>query len=131
MQIMCAYCTFKKWMGAGLDVPEKKPPSQGEMQIYFGVDKKYGGVCHSSQFRHMPHLRLGSPRKRVFVASKRTRLEKLFLARGRLGNSIDAEPTKLYPGGQASIATQWTLLRNGTQGPEDPTNDSPPNIRGQ
>src|SRR5271155_4232126 len=105
---MCACCRFK-WMGAE-DVPEKKPLSQGEMQIYFGVDK---GTMGTATAPAPPYASSASwvPRKRVCVASKRTRSEKLFLARGRLGNSIDAEPTKLYPGGQASTAAQWTLLR--------------------
>jgi hypothetical protein len=113
---------IQKWMGADLGVPEKKPQSQGEMQIYFGVDK---GTVRTATAPAPPYASSWVPRNRVCVASKRTRLEKLFLARGRLGNSIYAEPTKLYPGGQASTATQWTLLRNGTQGPEDPTSDSP------
>ena len=38
-QIMRVYCRFKSGCGADLNVSGKKPLSQGEMQIHFGVDK--------------------------------------------------------------------------------------------
>jgi hypothetical protein len=89
---------IQKWMGADPNVSERKSLSQGEVKTHFGFDK---GTAGTTTAPALPRTSSASwvPRKCICVASKRTRSEKLFLARGRPGNSIDAEPTKLYPGG--------------------------------
>lgn len=114
----------QKWMGQIWTRLKRNPCLRVKCKSVSASTKVRRGVPQL-QLRHYASSTSWVPCKRVCVASKRTRLEILFLARGRLGNSIDAEPTKLYPGGQASTATQWTLLRNRTQEPEDPTGDSP------
>jgi hypothetical protein len=133
LQIMCACCRIKGGWGRTWTCLKRNPCLRVKCKSISASTKVRWGLPQL-QFRHMRRLRLGSPCKRVCVASKRTRLEKLFLARGRLSNSIDAESIKLYPGEQASIATQRTLLRNGTQGPRTPLVillSCIPHIRGQ
>src|SRR4051794_25655567 len=82
-------------MGADLDVSERS--------LRLSLKTKFISASTNIRYRlpelqlhHVPRLRGVCVSGLVCVASKRMRLSKLFLAGRRPGNSMDAEPIKLY-----------------------------------